>query len=95
MNPIALFGLAVMLACYVLAAAKLVSWWLDRRDARRVQEFRWNQIEGEGRALLAKARQEREERAALYARWEEDTACGAFPDRAARDAWLERQRTLA
>lgn len=61
MNPIALFGLAVMLACYVLAAAKLVAWWLDRRDARLLQDLRRDQMQAEGQALLGKRRaQERQ-----------------------------------
>jgi hypothetical protein len=61
MNPIAFVGLAVMLACYVLAVVQASVWLLDRSDARRVQEFRWNEIEGEGRALLAKRRAQPEQ----------------------------------
>lgn len=50
-----------MLACYVLAVVQASVWLLDRSDARRVQEFRWNEIEGEGRALLAKRRAQPEQ----------------------------------
>jgi hypothetical protein len=36
-----------------------------------------------------------ETRADLYAQWEEDTWCGAFPDRESRDAFIARKQGRA
>ncbi|WP_372163749.1 hypothetical protein [Xanthomonas euvesicatoria] len=78
-------------ACFVcsIGTARLVGWILDRRDAAILRQLREED-------LIRKARIEVSVMSpADWARWDEDTACGTFPDRAARDAYLAKHEAVS